>query len=127
MLTFEPNASKVDRMEIGLMHLQTGEGVQWEPIAGDESMGNASDDEDGEVHGSSATAPTNLFLRTVGKTTRNTTSKTTVVGQRRTCGRSTPSSTLMVEIMLYLFVFCFRISLVIRLYSCKFHRLRSST
>jgi hypothetical protein len=62
VLTFNP--SKVDMTEIGLIHLQTHEDVQWEPIAGDDYLINASDDEDGEQHGSSSTAPTNLFLRT---------------------------------------------------------------
>ena len=91
VLTFNP--SKVDMTEIGLIHLQTHEDVQWEPIAGDDYLINASDDEDGEQHGSSSTAPTNLFLRTVGKTgsTRTTKSKT-VVGQRRTYGQPTSSS-----------------------------------
>ena len=85
-------STKVDRMEIGLIHLRSHDDVQWLPIGGDELLINASDGEDGDDD-SSTRAPTNLFLRTVGKTGKTrTTNNKTAVGQRRTHGQSASSS-----------------------------------
>ena len=85
--------SEVDRANIGEIHLQASDDIEYEPI-GDEKYGiTISDDEAPGPSGqsSSSKAPTNMFLRTVGKgSSRSSTSKT-VVGQRRGHTRATSS------------------------------------